>query len=189
MSRKQRLQAPDVVYHVGSRRVERLPLFDVVPDDRLVFVGLLDRVVKRYRWSCHAYCLMGNHFHLVIDTPEENLSSGMRYLKGEYARWFNTFSGREGALFERRFWSQAANADDYLYEICRYVALNPVRAGLCPTPEQWPWSSYAATLGLTPAPSFLTVRDVLAWFGGGERGAVRYAQFVGEGMGLTRRAA
>ena len=81
----------------------------------------------------------------------------MRYLKGEYARWFNTFSGREGALFERRFWSQTANADDYLYEICRYVALNPVRAGLCPTPEQWPWSSYAATLGLTPAPSFLTV--------------------------------
>jgi REP element-mobilizing transposase RayT len=189
MPRKHRPLAPDVVYHVGSRRVDKRPCFDVAPRDRVVFLGLLDHVVHRYRWRCHSYCLMGNHFHLVVDTPEANLSEGMRYLKGEYAQWFNAVSGREGALFERRFWSGTADTDDYLYEICRYVALNPVRAGLCRTPEQWPWSSYAATLGLIPAPSFLTVGDVLAWFGGGERGAVRYAQFVGEGMGLTRRAA
>jgi putative transposase len=187
MSRKQRLLAPDVVYHVGSRRVEKRPMFDVVPRDRLVFLGLLDHVVRHYRWRCHAYCLMGNHFHLVVDTPEANLSDGMRYLKGEYARWFNSLSGREGALFERRFWSESADTDDYLFEICRYVVLNPVRAGLCRTPEEWPWSSYGATLGLAPAPSFLTIEDVLAWFGGGKRGLVRYAQFVGEGIGSARR--
>jgi len=132
---------------------------------------------------------MGNHFHLAVDTPEANLSDGMRYLKGEYAQWFNMVNDREGALFERRFWAEMADTDAYLYEVCRYIVLNPVRAGICRAPEDWPWSSYSGTIGLTPPPSFLTVEDVLAWFGGAERGGVRYAQFVGEGLIDARRAA
>jgi putative transposase len=131
----------------------------------------------------------GNHFHLVVDTPESNLSGGMQYLKGEYAQWFNAVNAREGALFARRFWSEMADTEEYLYEICRYVVLNPVRAGLCRAPDEWPWSSYAATIGLTPAPPLLTVDDIRNWFGGAERGAARYAQFVGEGVFNVRRAA
>jgi putative transposase len=189
MSRTPRVLDPDVLYHVGSRAVEKRPIFDVFPGDRLQFLGLLDHVVRRYDWRCHAFCLMGNHFHLVLDTPKANLSDGMRYLKGEYAQWFNAVNNREGALFERRFWSEVLDTEAYLVEVCRYVALNPVRAGFCRAPEDWPWSSYAAAIGLAPVPPFLTVDDVRAWFGGGERGVVRYAQFVGEGMFEARRAA
>ena len=127
---------------------------------------------------------MGNHFHLLLDTPNANLSAGMQYLKGEYAQWFNAVVGREGALFERRFWSRIALSEAYVLELSRYVVLNPVRAGLARTPDDWPWSSYQATVGLEGRPAFLIVDGVLDLFGGGRSACVRYAQFVGEAIGL-----
>jgi REP-associated tyrosine transposase len=184
MARGPRFEAPDVLYHVGSRGVEKRPIFDCGPRDRERFLALLAKVVRKFGWRVHAYCLMGNHFHLVLDTPNANLSAGMQSLKGDYARWFNTVVGREGALFERRFWSRIALSEAYVLELSRYVALNPVRAGLTRRPDEWPWSSYQATVGLDGVPAFLTVDGVLGLFGGGAAACVRYAQFVGEAIGL-----
>jgi hypothetical protein len=133
---------------------------------------------------------MGNHFHLVLETPRANLSVGMQYLKGEYAQWFNAWHPRrEGALFERRFWAEMAREESYVFELARYVALNPVRAGWTRSPEEWPWSSYAATVGLASKPAFLNVERVLDLFGGGARSRLRFAQFVGIGVGDPSRAA
>lgn len=184
MSRNLRLEAPDVLYHVGSRGVEKRAIFDCATRDREQFLGLLGKVVLKFGWRLHAFCLMGNHFHLLLDTPNANLSAGMQYLKGEYAQWFNAVVGREGALFERRFWSRIALSEAYVLELSRYVVLNPVRAGLARTPDDWPWSSYQATVGLDGRPAFLTVDGVLDLFGGGRSACVRYAQFVGEAVGL-----
>jgi REP element-mobilizing transposase RayT len=188
--RAPRLQAADVVYHVGSRGALKRPIFDAVPRDREEFLSLLGEVVGRFNWRCHAYCLMGNHFHLVVETPDSNLSAGMQYLKGEYASWFNAVHrDREGVLFERRFWSRIALQESHLYELARYLALNPVRARLTDRPEEWRWSSYAATVRLARAPAFLHVEGVLRMFGSPQRAALRFAQFVGEGMGDPDRAA
>lgn len=190
MARAPRTQAAGVIYHVGSRGVEKRPIFGVLAGDREWFLSLLDRVVRRHGWLCHAYCLMGNHFHLVLETPRANLSAGMQYLKGEYAQWFNVWHpNREGALFERRFWAEMALEESYVFELARYVALNPVRAGWTASPEEWPWSSYAATVGLARKPAFLDVDGVLDLFGGGPRSRLRFAQFVGVGVGDPARAA
>lgn len=188
MPRAHRIQLPGLIYHVGSRGVEKRAIFDQLPRDREIFLALLDHVVRRYGWCCHAYCLMGNHFHLVLDTPEANLSAGMQYLKGEYAQWLNNALGREGALFERRFWSRIALSESYVFELARYVVLNPVRVGWARSPEDWPWSSYAATVGLAGVPPFLSPRRVLDFFGDGPAALVRYAQFVGEGVALPSRS-
>lgn len=162
--------------------MEKRPIFDRGPSDREQFLALLAYVVRRFGWQVHAYCLMGNHFHLVLDTPGANLSDGMRYLKGEYAQWLNAVIGREGALFERRFWSRIALSEAYVIELARYVALNPVRAGLVRSPDEWMWSSYAATIGLEARPAFLSA-GLLDVLGGGRAAHVRYAQFVGEAIG------
>ena len=183
MPRDLRLEAPDVLYHVGSRGVEKRQIFDCGHRDREFFLELLAKVVRKFVWQVHAYCLMGNHFHLVLDTPNANLSAGMQYLKGQYAQWFNAVAGREGALFERRFWSRIALSEAYVLELSRYVVLNPVRAGLARRPDEWPWSSYQATVGLDGVPEFLKVNGVLDLFGGGRSGCARYAQFVGEAIG------
>jgi len=183
MPRHPRIQAPDLLYHVGSRAVDKQPIFGVVRFDREVFISHLASVVGTYAWRCHAYCVMGNHFHLVVDTPGANLAAGMRDLKGKYAQWFNTYRPREGALFERRYWSRIAWSESYAFELARYVALNPVRAGLIRSPEEWPWCSYAATAGLERCPKFLDVSQVLGAFGGGSDARIRYAAFVRDGIG------
>lgn len=184
MPRSYRLQSPDVVYHVGSRGVLRLPIFDLARDDRAYFLALLGRVVRKFEWQLYAYCLMGNHFHLVLETPKANVSEGMQYLKGNYAIWLNDQTGRVGAVFERRFWSEHADTERYVLEVSRYVALNPVRAGLAGRPDTWQWSSYAATVGLAKPPRFLAADRIVEWFGGGHKGRVLFAEFVGEGLGL-----
>lgn len=184
-----RLQAADVIYHVGSRGVEKRPIFDVFANDRELFLVLLERTIAKYDWLCHAYCLMGNHFHLVLETPKANIAAGMQFLKGDYAKWFNHLNVREGTLFERRYWAKIATSDEYVYELSRYVALNPVRTGWVQAPEEWPWSSYAATIGLVRPPAWLQVRRTLELFGDGQRAVTRFAQFVGEGIGDPVRAA
>jgi putative transposase len=184
MPRLPRLQAPDVLYHVGSRGVEKRSIFERAPRDREVFVDLLDEVVRRFHWRLYAYCLMGNHFHLVLDTPEANLSAGMQHLKGEYAQWLNGAAGREGVLFERRFWSRVALHESFVLELSRYVVLNPVRVGWVRSPEEWIWSSYSATIGLERCPRFLRADDVLAWHGGGPEARHRYARFVRDAIGV-----
>jgi REP element-mobilizing transposase RayT len=167
-----------VLYHVASRAVDKQPIFGVIDHDRQFFVDMLELAVRTFRWRLHAYCVMGNHFHLVLDTPESNLAAGMQYVKGRYAQWFNRWAGREGALFERRYRCRVAASEAYVLALSSYVALNPVRVGWVRSPEEWPWSSYAATVGAARRPGFLHTDALLGWFGGGRRGQERYAAFV-----------
>jgi putative transposase len=186
MARKPRIQVADVIYHVTSRGVEKRPIFDIVRGDRELFLVLLQRASSRYGWRLHAYCLMGNHFHLVVETPGANLAAGMQLLKSCYAIWFNTETGREGALFERRYRSELVVREAHAYELARYVVLNPVRAKLCAHPRDWIWSSYRAAVGAVSAPPFLYLNGLHELFGDGPRGVSAYERFVEDGVELIR---
>jgi putative transposase len=182
MRTRLRVQAADVLYHVTSRGVDRQSIFGVVDGDRAVFHALLSRAVVRYEWNLHAYCLMGNHFHLVFDTPGANIAAGMQYLKSAYALWFNAGRPREGCLFERRYFSRIVEDELHAAEVCRYVVLNPVRARLCLHPGDWAWSSYRATAGIVERPSFLRCDLVHALVGGHQK----YQAFVAAGLTTPR---
>jgi REP-associated tyrosine transposase len=145
MPRPLRAQVPGGIYHLISVGVRKSPVFTDT-HDRERFLGLLDLTLDTYRWELHTYCLMTNHFHLLVTTPEPNVSAGMQYLNGCYAQWFDWRHGFEGHVFERRFWSALVTSDRHLVETARYIVLNPVRAGLCASAADWPWSSYRATV-------------------------------------------
>jgi REP element-mobilizing transposase RayT len=152
-------------------------------EDRHAFVAVLGAVVRRYNWLCHAYCLMDNHYHLVIETPDGNLPRGMRQLNGVSTQRFNRHHGRVGHVLQGRYKAIVVDRDNYLLEVCRYVVLNPVRAGLAQTPSDYPWSSYRATAGLEHPPTWLTTAWVLAQFGRQRHQAhTRYQTFVQEGI-------
>ncbi len=184
MARPLRIEFPGAVYHVTSRGNERAAIFRD-DDDRRRFLVVLGRTVVRWGWVVHAYCLMGNHYHLLVETPEPNLSRGMRQLNGEYTQAFNRRHRRVGHLLQGRFKSLLVEKESHLLEVCRYVVLNPVRSkGMrLASPEEWPWSSYRATAGLEAGPALLTVDCVLARFGTGRRAArEEYQRFVAEGI-------
>jgi REP element-mobilizing transposase RayT len=189
MSRQLRLQFPGAVYHVTARGNARQDIF-ADDADRTRFLDLLGREIEQHRWRCHAYCLMDNHYHLLIETPEANLSRGMGRLNMAYAQSFNRRHERAGHLFQGRFHAIVVEKDSHLLELCRYLVRNPVRAGTAATPEDWPWSSYRATAsgrGTGPGcPDWLTTGWVLQQFGGADAGARRaYRRFVREGSGAA----
>ena len=141
-------------------------------------MAFLAQSVYRYRWTCLAYCLMTNHFHLVLSLSAPNLSRGMHRLNGLYARRFNERHGHHGHLFEARYSSILMKSEEHYLDAIRYVALNPVAAGLCEDPADWPWSSFRATAGLDPCPRFLAGARVRRHFARGRRGAELYSTFV-----------
>lgn len=182
MARSLRIQFPGAVYHVTSRGNARGMIFDD-DFDRERFLNVLTSVVEKQRWLCHAYCLMGNHFHLLIETPEANLSRGMRQLNGIYTQAFNRRHGRCGHLFQGRFKAILVDKGNYLLTLCRYIVLNPVAARIAPDPGAWAWSSYLATAGLMPSPEFLSTDWLLAQFGQYREAACsRYREFVDQGV-------
>lgn len=126
-----------------------------------MFLGGLGEVIARFGWLCHAYCLMDNHYHLLIETPEANLSLDMRQLNGVYAQRFNRRHGRVGHVLQGRFKAIVVDRDSYLLELCRYVVLNPIRAGRVEHIERYAWSSYPATIGLAQCPAWLKTDWVL----------------------------
>jgi putative transposase len=158
------------VYHVFNRGVARLPIF-VDTRDRVRFLDGLAEVVDRGSWACLAYCLMGNHFHLLVRTPEPDLDCGMQRLQGVYAQAFNRRHDREGHLFHRRYGTSVLDDDDLIRYVTRYIVQNPVTAGLCRRPGDWPWSSHRATLGRVPEPRYLAAEGLLRLFG--DRSAYR----------------
>jgi putative transposase len=182
MARPLRIQYPGAIYHITSRGNARLPVFED-GHDRGQFFLILEEVVKRHNWLCHAYCLMDNHYHILVETVEGNLSLAMRHLNGVYTQRFNRRHHRVGHVFQGRFKSVLVEKESYLLELCRYVVLNPVRAGIVKHPGAYRWSSYKSTAGLVKAPPFLTVHWILAHFGKRRREAQReYRRFVQAGM-------
>jgi putative transposase len=130
---------PEGFFHVVARGVFRARIY-LDDADRRGFVRLLERCIETYRWTCHAYCLMSTHYHLVVDAELHALSSGMQRLNGCHALGFNRRHRRYGALFAERFSSRVIESEEYLFDACAYVLLNPVKAGLCDRAEDWPWS-------------------------------------------------
>jgi REP element-mobilizing transposase RayT len=182
MARPLRIQFPHAVYHVTARGNERKPIVRD-NDDRERFVQTLARMVEQYKVICHAWVLMDNHYHLLIETPSSNLSQAIRHLNGVYTQGFNRRHRRVGHLFQGRFKAILVEKETYLLELCRYVVLNPVRAGMVKHPKAWPWSSYRATVGVEPIPSWLTVNWLLGQFRSQRsRAEAAYRQFVEEGI-------
>lgn len=148
-----------------------------------MWLSLLGEVCGRFNWRCHAYCQMTNHYHIVIETPDANLSKGMRHLNGVFTQKINRRHGLIGHLFQGRFKAILVERDAYLMELARYLVLNPVRAGMVPVAEDWAWSSYRATTGQVPAPAWLQTDWLLAQFADERSQAqARYADFVRQGV-------
>lgn len=179
------------LYHVTTRGVDHRDIFgDPVLELRSSFIRMLDKTVRRCGVVCHAYCLMDNHYHLLIETLEHGeLARALQYLNGTYAGAFNELTGRGGHLFERRYRSVRVEIESHALEVARYVVLNPVRAELVRSASDWRWSSYRAMSGLVSARPFLTTNWTLRLFDeNADRARVRYAQFVAEGIGAPRPA-
>ena len=183
MARPLRIEYPGAVYHVTSRGNEKKAVYRD-DHDRETFLNTLQHVTKRYNWLCHAYCLMDNHYHLLIETPDGNLAVGMRQLNGVYTQLFNRRHHRTGHLFQGRYKAILIQKDTHLLEVCRYIVLNPVRAGMVERPQDWQWSSYHATAGQRKAHPSLTVDWVLGQLSSNRSKAKKeYRQFVQGGMG------
>ena len=181
MARPLRIEFEGALYHVTSRgnKKEAIYLDDM---DRLIFLEVLSDVCQRYNWVCHAYCLMTNHYHLLIETPDANLSVGMRHLNGVYTQKFNFHHGRVGHVYQGRYKGILVEKEAHLLELARYVVLNPVRARMVSEAEDWRWSSYRATSGMVKSPGFLSVDWLLSVFGHKQSKAIKaYQRFVNQG--------
>ncbi len=183
MSRPVRIEFPGAHYHVTSKGTNEQAVF-LDDEDRAVFLNVLEGVVTRFEWRVHSYVLMTNHYHLVVEVPEANLSKGMRQLNGVYTQHFNRRHGRDGSLFQGRFRSVVFEPDSYLMPLCRHVVLNPVRVGLTRSANSYRWSSHRAMAGVVSTPEFLCSESVLASFGKRRSDSQRkYRDYVKAGIG------
>ncbi len=184
MARPLRLEYEGALHHITSRGNELQAIYADNSDFEL-FLSLLANVCAQYNWVVHAYCLMTNHYHLLVETPDANLSKGMRQLNGIYTQAFNRKHQRVGHVFQGRFKGILVQKDAYLLELARYIVLNPVRAQIVRHSKDWPWSSYRATAGYGAAAPCLTTDWLLAGFAKTKRTAQeRYREFVQAGKGL-----
>lgn len=181
MARPLRIEFAGALYHITARGNARENIF-VDDTDRENFLSLLLQTCQRHHWLCHAYCLMSNHYHLLIETQSATLSSGMKLLNGSYTQTFNRCHRRVGHVFQGRFKAILVERDAHLLELARYIVLNPVRAGMVRSANDWRWSSYRATAGLADAAEFLITDCVLGNFGRRRSTAQEaYRRFVAEG--------
>jgi putative transposase len=182
MARPLRVEYPGALYHLTSRGNARADIFRD-DADREEFLAVLSAVVERFGWRLYAYCLMDNHYHLMVETPKANLSLGMRQLNGVYTQRLNRRHARVGHVFQGRFKAIVVDKQAYLLELSRYVVLNPVRARMVKTPARYRWSSYRASAGLQDPPGFLDAPALLAHFAGSPPAARRqYVAFVEAGL-------
>ena len=181
MARQLRLEFPGGVYHVTSRGDGREDIY-LCDADKKTFLLILGVACERFRWYCHAYCLMDNHYHLLIETPLGNLSKGMHYINGVYTQKFNKNHKRVGHVFQGRYKAILVEKDSYLLELARYVVLNPVRASMVSHASEWVWSSYHATCGEMRAPEWLMTDWILSVFASSRlEGVFSYKKFIAEG--------
>ena len=178
MARPLRVEYPGAYYHVINRGNNQEHIFKN-DRDKEKFLEYLEKAVERFSIIIHTYCLMGNHFHLLVETAEPNLSLAMQWINVSYATYFNRKRGRHGHLFQGRFKAILIDADEYLKHLSRYIHLNPVRAKMVSNPAEYNWSSYPAFIGKQKKPQFLQTDWLLASFGKNKREAIRnYKDFV-----------
>ena len=181
MARPLRLHIPGAFYHVLSRGNAKQPIF-LERDDYQRFLELLSETTVRCSVLCRAYCLMWNHFHLLLEVGERPVSRMMQQLNSAYAQWFNRRHDRVGHVFQGRFKALLIDRDEYFLQVLRYIVVNPVKAGLVSDPAEWRWSSYAATAGFSEVPPCLALDGVLAAFDPDDATARRrFADFVSAG--------
>lgn len=181
MARPLRIEFAGALYHVTARGNAQADIY-ADDSDRQQFLSLLQNTVERYDWNCHAYCLMDNHYHLLIETHAPTLSKGMKLLNGTYTQYYNRQHQRVGHVFQGRFKAILVQKDTYLLELARYIALNPVRARRVRSAKDWPWSSYRATAGYAASTACLTTDWVLSGFAKTKHVAQqRYRDFVQQG--------
>jgi len=184
MARPLRIEFEGAVCHITSRGNAREKIF-LDDEDRSVFLATLGETVDRFGWLCHAYCLMSNHYHLLIETLEPNLSRGMQLLNGVYTQRFNRHYRRFGHVLQGRYKSILVEKESHLLELARYVVLNPVWAKMVRSARDWRWSSYRATSGQAEVPEFLEVAWILSQFDVKRTRATRaYRHFVSQGRGV-----
>lgn len=184
MARPIRIEFPDAVYHVTTRGEAGENIF-VGEQDRQTFLNVLEEVVRRTGWIVHAYVLMDNHYHLMVETPQSNLSRGMRQLNGVYTQRFNSLHGSGGRVFQGRFKAILVERNSHMLDLCRHIVLNPLRVKAVKSISRYRWSSYRATAGEAPLPAWLSTNWTLQQFARSSTAAQRkYAEFVGAGIGL-----
>ena len=186
MARQRRIQFPGAVYHVMARGNRKSMIVDD-DDDRRTFMDTFSEAADEYRVRVYACCLMGTHYHALLDTPRGNLSEFIRAVNSEYSKAFNRRHARVGHTFEQRFESLLVQREKYLRRVARYIAVNPVKARLCGDATDWPWSTHRATAGLDDAPAWLHL-DWLRWaFGAGTMPEAqrKYGMYVRDPAGLT----
>ncbi len=182
MSRPLRLEFPDALYHITSRGDRREDIYEDDPD-RETFLTVFESVVSRFNWRCYAYCLMGNHYHLLVQTPDGNLSKGMRQLNGVYTQAYNRRHHKTGHLFQGRYKAILVDKDAYLLELSRYIVLNPVKANMVKQVDAWHWSSYRSMTGRVSSPEWLSGDYLLAQFDRNRNRAIKqYKSFVKAGI-------
>lgn len=186
MARGPRIEVPGGIYHVGSRGNRGCGIY-TDDHERQVFLKLFGRLAKHHGWSLGTYVLMSNHYHLIM-TIENGLSDGMRELNGQFSSYTNKRNRLEGHLFRNRFWCELIKDEAHFLQTARYIVLNPLRAGLCRSPEDWRWSSYRAIVGEDFAPPFLETTELLEAFAETPRAAREaYRRYVQEGVDELRR--
>ncbi len=179
MTRQPREFVENGIYHVYSRGSNRQAIFEL-DGDRIDFLRCLERAVARHELGCLGYCLMTNHYHLLVRTPDGRLSTAMRELNGRYAFRFNRRNERDAHLFKNRFGAVLQESHEQFLRSVRYVARNPLEKGLCARPEEWRWSSHRALVGLDVTPPFLNVEELLLYVADVSVDAVaRYRELVG----------
>jgi len=181
MSRPLRIEFAGALYHVTSRGDGQEDIY-LDDSDRELFLEVLGEVSERFNWTPHAYCLMGNHYHLLLETPDGNLAKGMRHLNGVYTQRFNRKHKRVGHVFQGRYKAIIVQKQTYLLELARYIVLNPVRARMVRSAKDWPWSSYRASAGIADSPPWLATDWILSAFSDKRSDAIEnYKAFVAEG--------
>jgi len=182
MARPLRIEFPGALYHVMARGNARAAIFEDA-DDRLNLLEILGRTCGRFDWTVWAYCLMDNHYHLLVETHAATLSRGMREINGQYTQAYNRRHRRVGHVLQGRYKAVLVERDPYLLELSRYIVLNPVKARMVKRVEQWPWSNYGAVLGRTKAADWLAARKTLELFHTDRSTARRaYSRFVADGI-------
>lgn len=185
MSKPPRVQFPGALYHVTARGNRKQDIF-LDDRDRLAWLDILGEAAARYNFIVHGFCQMTNHYHLLLETVDGNLSDGARQLNGEYARHFNHRHGLVGHVFQGPYYSEHFRRQSHMLEVARYIVLNPVRAGMTATPDEWRWSSYAFLTGAAPPPPWFDTQWLLSQFGDDPKAAIgAYINFVAQGKGLA----